>query len=188
MVKVDWRRKTFRSSSSDGRTMVLSGSSPLWVQGRGGPPGKRGCLNPHQDFTLWCCADQEVTMRASPEGVMGHRLSLMTGDAVRCHMEEGPSLDSAAFCVKLIFPVLLPPCRLLLPQTYKWRELLRFSSLLNIRIFNSFHSDAIKTQLAFSHCTASPLHGSDQSSAGPRFLIKPRRRFFFFLFFFPTSQ
>lgn len=41
MVKVDWRRKTLRSLSSDGRTMVLSGSSLRRGQGQGGPPGVR---------------------------------------------------------------------------------------------------------------------------------------------------
>lgn len=50
LVKVDWRRKTLRSLSSDGRTMVLSGSSPRQGQVQGGPTDF--CDNPLQEPTL----------------------------------------------------------------------------------------------------------------------------------------
>lgn len=66
MVKVDWRRKTLRSLSSDGRTMVLSSSSPRRGQGQGGPPGVCGRANPHRVFTMWCCDVEEVTVQRQP--------------------------------------------------------------------------------------------------------------------------
>lgn len=128
MDKVDWRRKTLRSFSSNGRTMVLSGSSPRRVQGRGAPPGACDRSNPHQDFTMWCCDDKEVTTQKKPGRLMWHRLSLMPGDAVRCQREEGSSFYSPASWVKLIFLVPLSPRRLLLPQAPKCSELQRFPS------------------------------------------------------------
>lgn len=40
-------------------------SSPQQGQGQ---DGSRGHLNQRRDFTTWCCADKEVTMRRQPRG------------------------------------------------------------------------------------------------------------------------
>ncbi len=94
-------------------------------------------------------------------------------------MKEGRTLFP---CLLIVFLLLLPR-RLPLPQAYKWRQSQWFGSLLNIQVFNSFHLDATETQSAVCLCSAFSLHGSDESSAGPRFLIKalPASLFYFFL-------
>lgn len=100
LVKVDWRRKTLRSLSSDGRTMVLSAAHRSRVRVRMAP------------VVIWTNAETSLrgvapTRRSqcggSPEGIVWHRLSIMPTDAVRCHMKKGWSLYSPASWVKLIF-------------------------------------------------------------------------------------
>lgn len=107
--------------------------------------------------------------RGCPEGLVWHRLSLIPGDTVRLYMKEGRTL----FPCFLILLVLLLPCRLHLPWVSK-QGVAVVRSPLNIQLFNSFHPSATETQSAFCLCSACSLHGSDESSAGPRFLIKPR--------------
>lgn len=102
------------------RQLTAEGSVSRWPPGLLLPP----FTQTHAEISLCgVTAARRSRRRGSPGGVARRGLSLMPGDAVKCHTRTGRSLRPPASWTQLISFAALPPLprRILLPQPHKQR-------------------------------------------------------------------